>query len=1079
MPSAATTTHGRATEAREAFVGRTWALASIRRALADARAGLGRVVLVSGEPGAGKTRLASELAHDARAAGVDVYVTRCADDPEATPYAPWAHVLRAWSASHEDAAVVAAMGDDGADLAHLVRELAAGMPAGAASLGPAATRHRLARALAGFVTRASRMGPLAIVLDDLHWADTPSLLVLQSLVRVLPDSPVLVLGTQRSLGADPSPPLERLLTLPGVVSVPLTELDDAAIATYLAATLDQAPTPGLVARVRRQTGGNAFLLTEVVRALRHSQWDDRQSAPVGSPAIDAVLRARVDRLPDRCRALLSAASVLGEEFPLALLATVGDEEPATAESLLDDAVRERLVHADAGRPGHMAFQHGLLRDTLYAALPADVRRGLHRRAADALATHDPLPYAALARHHLAAGTSGDPALAVAYAEQAAERALGSLAFEDAAQLYRQALAAQPLVVPPDRSRECRLLLALGHAELRSGDERAARDVFEQAITTARVLADPRPFAAAVLGRGGGWSWGVGAGRHDATLTPLLDEALARLSDGDGTLRVQLLSRLAVARYWSGATADEPAEAAIAMARRLDRASTLAGALAARHWTDAEPDGVERRLGIATELLELSARTADGEPLLLAHAMRVIDLLELGDGDAASREIDAYRRRVAELRHANVAWYGEAFRAMRATVRGDFAAAEAHLADVLRLGDEARSTHAQPTVAAQTFWLRREQGRLAEIAPMVEAAAVELARGDHLGAVAWRALHVLLLCELDRIGEARVTLELVDPRTVATLPHDTHRGITLAMLAESCAHLDDRPRAAQIHEALLPWADRTIVGPFGCVCLGPAARFLGLTAATLERWSDAERWFERADVACRTLGAQPILARTQVDRALALRRAGGAGGRAERLLAAAAEAATALGMHGLSERVRPVATPTGAAPTPLVIARTGDVWRLEYHARVVHLRDTRGVRYLAHLVARPGTHVAAVELAALAGGDPAIRAAVAARADLRAGLAAARDELADAERRHDLGRQTRARHDAEILHDALERVGRDGPATIAAERARLHVTQRIKAVVRKLRDHDEVLARHLALHVRTGRLCAYLPEPAAR
>ena len=461
------------------FVGREGELVALTADLDAAVAGRGGVVLVGGEPGIGKTRLAEELAAQATSRGALVLWGRCWEGEGAPAFWPWVQVLRAYLQTADPAALRQEMGAGAADIAQVVpavRALLPDLPA-PPPIEPEAARFRLFDSLAGFLRAAAARRPLLLVLDDLHWADVPSLALLRFVGREVEGAGLLVVGSYRHTEVDREHPL--LGTLADLTRgqhsrrLLLGGLDQQEVASFLALVAGVEPSQELAAAVHRQTDGNPFFVTEVVRLLASQGRLD--AAEVGSrvlaaglpEGVRAVVAERLGRLSDGCRQVLEVAAVLGRDFELRALQPVSGLDPGRLLELLEEGEAARVVGVVPGGLGRWRFAHALVREVLYEGLPAARRIRLHGRVGEALEAvygADPGPHLAELAHHFVAAAPGDQAMvgrAVRVATAAGRRALELLAWEEAAGLFERALAALELAERPDRQQRCQLLLALG------------------------------------------------------------------------------------------------------------------------------------------------------------------------------------------------------------------------------------------------------------------------------------------------------------------------------------------------------------------------------------------------------------------------------------------------------------------------------------------------------------------------------------------------------------------------------------------------------------------------------------------
>ena len=407
-----------------AFAGREAAGARLHEAFARARSGERCVALVTGEAGIGKTRLLAEFAHAVEGAGALVLYGRCEEEP-AAPYQPFAEALAPLTVPDV--------------LAGGLVGLTTGRPGEPAS-DPQADRARMFDAVADWVDEVAARRPLVLALDDLHWADRATLLLMRRLATRPQRVPLLLLASARDIGLGPGHPLTEALAEirrdRPVIRVALHGLDEAAVATVVEALTGTRPDPAAAHVLRQRTGGNPFFVRELAQ---HAETGDAVALP---DAVRDAVAARADRLSERGRRLLELAAVAGSEFD-AELVRVGTAEPEeTVLDALDDALRAGFLRELPGTE-RLAFVHALVRDALVGQLSAVRRAYLHRRIAEALAERAesaPEQWLAPLAHHALAGARGDLEPALAYALGAARQALERLAWEDAIELLERAEA---------------------------------------------------------------------------------------------------------------------------------------------------------------------------------------------------------------------------------------------------------------------------------------------------------------------------------------------------------------------------------------------------------------------------------------------------------------------------------------------------------------------------------------------------------------------------------------------------------------------------------------------------------------
>ncbi|MGH9274317.1 MAG: BTAD domain-containing putative transcriptional regulator, partial [Acidimicrobiales bacterium] len=549
------------------FVGREDEVGKLEAAWERAAAGTAQRVFLAGEPGIGKTTLAGSLAATAHAAGGAVLLGRC-DRDALTPYQPFVEALRRFVQTCSAGCLARQSQSDLREVGRLVPELAERMP-GLTPLLPAedADRFSLFEAVTSFLTTVATAHPLVVVLDDLHWADQPTCLLLRHLVRRAPQAPILILGTYRDVDLTASHPLTEVLAdlrrEHAVERMLLRGLDEAEIGTLVTAMAGPhlgADATAVVGALHRETGGNPFFVREVVRHLQGStgapaDWgDDLMSGESGLPeSVREVVGRRVSKLSDVASGTLALAAVVGASFDIDVLQAVGELDESEVLDAVDEAAAAGLIAEVPRQPGWYTFTHALIREVVYASLSTARRLRVHRAIGEALEARtgaETVPHQVLAHHFLESGASGEAQQkAIRYSEAASSSAMEHLAYEEAVAYLERALDVLAQSDEPDPTTRIDLLVLLGHAHWRVGSV-ATKAVFERAVTEARALGDGERFARAVVGLGldaGGFASSAQA-NHD--LIALMEEALEGVGPGDSEQRVRLLSRLAIERYFT-------------------------------------------------------------------------------------------------------------------------------------------------------------------------------------------------------------------------------------------------------------------------------------------------------------------------------------------------------------------------------------------------------------------------------------------------------------------------------------------------------------------------------------------------
>lgn len=896
---------------RDTFVGRAELLARLDRLAEESFSGKGRAVLVRGEPGIGKTRLIDRFALQAAGVGAEVLVARCYEGEGAPAYWPWTQVLRSCFEARPSAEALRAVIPNTAEFAPLLPEVArAGGPEAKPSTETAQDRFALFESVNRLLRRLSKHRPVLVVIDDLHDADEPSLLLFQFLLRQISQQRVLLMSTARETPRTQPSLLERIVSDMTQVSprsvIRLAGLSSNEIASFVEQTTRKRPSPSCLAALVEQTGGNPLFLMHLLQVLvqegRLGDLERDRSPTMPAPrSLQDGIRRHLDGLTEECKAALRIAAVFGREFDVAALARAAKQPPEALLGNLAQAESRGLIEL---RPGPMAryrFVHALIRDVLYGSLDILARVRLHADVGQALVdlTGDlgPERLPEIAHHFAEAAAGGHVARALDYCERAAQDAISRMAHEQAQVLYERALEVLALG-PSDPARQLDLLLGLGFAELRSGKLTRARASYERATQLAKSLGDALAFADAVLG----YCSEDETGDVVEARVALLEEALDGLGDEHAATRAKLLGRLALALYFSKdlARSSELAESAVSVARQSGDARALAQSLRNQHFVLWLPEHAERRLAMGAELLELAESSGSRELEALSIAARIEDCLALGELQKLEADMARYARIAAEVPHPLHQWYTLLHGGMRAHLQGDFEAAEHAIFEAFRVAQQARFALSGVWLGVQLFALRREQGRLGELEEPIRNL-----RAQHPKLLSWRIGAAYLDALAGRRNDAERELRVLTENGLSAIRRDVNWLVNVAVLSEVCAALRDRTVARVLYEALEPYSRLHVTVGLGIAYYGSVARYLGLLAAALERWEDAAAHFERALSEHARLSARPFTAYTEYDYASMLVRRSfpGDADRAAPLLNQTLSLAEALGMQSLAEKCR--------------------------------------------------------------------------------------------------------------------------------------------------------------------------------
>ena len=839
-----------------------------------------RVALIGGEAGVGKTRLSTHLALDVHGEGGTVLFGRC-DEDLGVPYQPWTqalgHLVREAPAPMLDGHVERF----GGDLARLVPGLSdrlSGLPAPRQS-DPETERYLLYAAVVGLLEGASADEPVVLIIDDLHWADAPTLSLLRHVVSAGPAMRALVVGTYRDSDLSREHPLTALLAdlhrEQGVERMKLTGLDgEDVLALMEAAAGHELDEDGraLAREIARETAGNPFFAGEVLRHLTESgalvqeeggRWRLTGSlAELGLPqSVREVVGRRVERLGSDARTALSAAAVIGREFDLDLLLAVVEFPEDRLLDLLDEAVAASLLQESSERAGRFAFAHGLVEHTLYEDLGRARRARMHKRVAQALEElcggEPGERLGELAGHWAAAVVSADTAKAIHYARRAAERALDQLAPDEAERWYRQTLELHDQAPGGDRSERCDLMIGLGEAQRQAGNPEFRQTLLD-AAALAQELDDVDRLARAVLANTRGLTSRLG--EVDSERVQKQEAAALALPDDDPR-RAQVLALLASELHYAGepSRCRQLAAEAIEIARAAGDEAALAHTLAYVSWAITAPDTLAQRRLLVGELFDLTQHLNDPRLSHFTAAWRFGTGLESGDRSQIESSLVTMRALTTSMPQLTTGWGLLVDEATWSLVQGDIEASEQWAIQAATAGAAAGEPDIALVFGVQLFTLRYFQGRFAELVDQVVQSASE-----EDAVAGYRAGVALALLESGREDEAR---ELALAEDLQSIPWEQAWSTAMIVWAMVCSRLAIVERAGELYELLAPFSDQLAATPPSVY--GSIAWALGILAAALERYEQAEGHFAAAAEIEQRLGAPLLLARTRASWAGAL------------------------------------------------------------------------------------------------------------------------------------------------------------------------------------------------------------------
>jgi DNA-binding SARP family transcriptional activator len=845
------------------FAGRRRERAALDRSLSDLAASGRQAAFVTGEPGIGKTRLVSEFAHDAHAAGAVVLAGRC-DDGLSLPYQPFAEALDHLVAHAPSDLLERHTAEYGDSIARLVPALAAHTADTSAGMAEPSESERyvLFRAIEGLLAAACDGGPVLLVLEDLHWAELPTVTLLRRLLTSPRSWPLMLLATCRFDGLGADHPLRELLAdvhrEPDVLRLDLAGLDPGDVAELLggigdasSGTVDQS----LADTLQGSTNGNPFFITELVRGLAETgaivteDGQLRLSEGVDLTAdlpvsISETLARRLQRMPDAVQRCLGVAAVAGDEFELDLVARVVGAE--TAQSALELAADGAMVIEVPGLPRRFRFTHALMQRFLYRRLGSARQTELHRQIALAMEGHgggaSQLPE--LARHWVAA-VDADVETAVRYSALAGDDALEKLAPQDARTWYECALDMLSRTRGESDPLHCELLIKRGESERQAGDRRF-RETLLQAVEIAARTGDGDRLVRAALGNTRGMQSETGI--VDEARIATLDSALRVVGRAESPERARLLAMQAAELMYSGqwerrlGLSDE----ALAIARRLGDPDALSSVLNMRFVTLLAPETLPERLANTIEAVAVAERLRDPLVRFYAYHWRSYACIEAGDvlsaRSWAAREQDIADR----FRQPTTLWLRRADEANLAIIAGELEQAAELAADALEIGRRSEPD-ALTCYAAQQTSIAYEVGRLGELVPLLRQTV-----NDNPGVPGFRATLALALSESGSLQDGRELLAGSAVTGFADVPYDVTWLTVMCIYAHVAVRLGERPAAATLYRLLEPWSAQIALPAFGA--WGPVSLYLGRLASVLGDAVAAERHLTEAARAAIRAGA---------------------------------------------------------------------------------------------------------------------------------------------------------------------------------------------------------------------------------
>ena len=889
------------------FVGRASEIGVLLERWELAKGGQGQAVFVSGEAGIGKSRLVDALEERLRENPYELIRLQCSPYHATSALYPIIQRLSrlAGFSSADDQTmragklrtIIQRYGEDPVEVGSIYAELLSldvGEEFRPLDLSAQQRKELIVRTLANRPLIAAKIAPVLLVVEDAHWIDPSTSEVLKEVVSRMHSAAILVVVTHR-----PEWSAEWATGLAHVTTLAIGRLTKQQMRELIESMLADVPDQ-LADRIAERTDGVPLFVEELTRSILES--GKAASLNVEIPdSLQGSLMARLDRLTAATKELAQIASVIGREFDRGLLSKVAGLDDQSLDGALHQLMSTQLVVVGGVVRDALVFRHALIQDTAYQSLLSRRRRHYHEAIAkvlvdeypDLLVTQPEL----IAQHYVKAQKNG---LALPYWMRAGERALGRSANYEAVDHFQNALAIAEHLPEETARRQEVLEATLKLAEALSEAGRVADSVAKYRLTAqlAREAGDTKAFIRSALGFVAGQFLSA---KPLAESLQLLIEALGKIDPDDQKTRCQLLSRLARAYLYlgDGKNSAKCHKEGVNLARQLGDKTSLFDFSVLHFLTPTTVKSVAEandRTARIDELKRLSVGMNDDRALIFD----VYVSTELGNRARADRAVDELEELGTRRQRLNNLWIASNARAMMAILDGQFTTAEALAGEALSLGRQTHGADVEGVYGMQMFAIRREQGRLLEVAPVMK----HLIEEDP-DETTWLPGFALVAADLGYWEAAQRRLsELAD--TGFALPFDAKRSTSLSFMAEVAVSLSDTEAAQTIYDLMLPYKHMTVTAGVATVCFGAASRYLGMLSAALGNFDKAAKHFEHALEMNAESGSRPWLAHAQAEYADLLMKIGSkkAIERAMSLSEQASATATELDMVRLKKRLQP-------------------------------------------------------------------------------------------------------------------------------------------------------------------------------
>lgn len=836
--------------------------------------GKGQVVLISGDAGIGKSHLVEYLAGEIVETPHELVRMQCSPHHSASAFHPVAErILRTAGIISDDTADTR-INKIEAMLREAPQEVSNAVPiyAELLSIKLPADRHPMSLSpqdlkevtIQTIIERMAAMAmgkPVLMIVEDSHWIDPSTQEVLERLASGIADLPVFLIVTQRPEGAS-----EWVRDFDNATLLSIGLLNREQTAELVAGILKETPDAALIDDIEARAGGVPLFIEELARSIaEHGPGDESQTIP---ETLQGSLMARLDRLSPSAKNVALLASVVGREFDTRLLKNVLGDDAGHFDTCMAELARERIFVASNTAPGLRMFRHALIQDTAYQSLLTRTRRAHHlaiawelERGGD-LAEREP---EVIASHF---SEAGKPRKAISYWTRAAERALARSANFEAVTHAKAAFALVDQIEDEKEHAAIATGLLLGRAYASVGELSAACKVLKDTADKARENDSLNNFVDAVIHYSNALFL---SSASLETAVELLSEALAWAPDEEEQIRCSLLSTLARVFHMQGdsTNAAQYTREAFVLVRKLNDREALCGLLQSEFLTPVGIRVAVEHESWQTKLDELNAVASELDDTLRgrSRALEVFISAEMGDRDRMDSALTHLSELGSTRQHMHLEVIGKQGFAMQSILDGDFALAEKFANEAVVLGQKTHGQSMEGVHGMQMFTIRREQGRLGQIALVIRKMLDENPED-----ATWKPGFAIVASDLGHADAAKRMLDEM-AETDFAFALDAKYSTTLAYLAEICAQSADPDLTQRIYDLLNPYQDMTITAGVTTVCLGAAARYLGALCTAVGEWDRAEQHFETALELNRRMRAPPWIAWTQHDLAWMLHRRG--------------------------------------------------------------------------------------------------------------------------------------------------------------------------------------------------------------